>query len=88
MQFPISIVAISWVEEKKMDMNFLKLIGVIAVLNMASTTSALVWFRGKVKAVPSGDSLLIMASIKTELPPEKTITLAHLIAPKLVIFFS
>lgn len=53
------------------------------VLNMASTAPASGWLRGKVKAVPSGDSLLIMGSAKTELPPEKTITLASIIAPKL-----
>lgn len=53
------------------------------VLNMATAASSPVWLKGKVKAVPSGDSLLIMASTKTELPPEKTITLANIIAPKL-----
>ncbi|KAH9328340.1 hypothetical protein KI387_000448 [Taxus chinensis] len=50
---------------------------------MASAAPASGWLRGKVKAVPSGDSLLIMGSAKTELPPEKTITLASIIAPKL-----
>uniref|UniRef100_A0A0D6R1R8 Ribonuclease n=1 Tax=Araucaria cunninghamii TaxID=56994 RepID=A0A0D6R1R8_ARACU len=50
---------------------------------MASTVPAPQWLKGKVKAVPSGDSLLIMGSSKAELPPEKTITLASIIAPKL-----
>jgi hypothetical protein len=42
------------------------------------------WLRGTVKAVPSGDSLLIMGNQKVGPPPEKTITLASIIAPKLV----
>lgn len=42
------------------------------------------WLKGTVKAVPSGDSLLIMGSVKGGPPPEKTVTLAGLIAPKLV----
>lgn len=42
------------------------------------------WLKGTVKAVPSGDSLLIMGSVKGGPPPEKTITLAALIAPRLV----
>eukprot|EP00249_Psilotum_nudum_P022287 c28457_g1_i1 orf=385-3351(+) len=41
------------------------------------------WLRGIVKAVPSGDSLLIMGNVKSGPPPEKTITLSSLIAPKL-----
>ncbi|GAB4847393.1 Translin-1 [Ancistrocladus abbreviatus] len=42
------------------------------------------WFKGKVKAVPSGDTLVIMGNTKADaLPPEKTITLAYLIAPRL-----
>ncbi|KAG0567867.1 hypothetical protein KC19_7G168000 [Ceratodon purpureus] len=41
------------------------------------------WLKGTVKAVPSGDSLLVMGSVKGGPPPEKTITLAGLIAPKL-----
>jgi staphylococcal nuclease domain-containing protein 1 len=41
------------------------------------------WLKGTVKAVPSGDSLLIMGSVRGGPPPEKTITLAALIAPKL-----
>ncbi|RWW17117.1 hypothetical protein GW17_00018971 [Ensete ventricosum] len=51
---------------------------------MASTAGATGWLRGKVKAVPSGDSLVIMGSTKAEIPPEKTITLSSLIAPRLV----
>ncbi|KAL3512036.1 hypothetical protein ACH5RR_024753 [Cinchona calisaya] len=50
---------------------------------MASTAGATGWLRGRVKAVPSGDSLVIVASTKAEIPPEKTITLSSLIAPKL-----
>ncbi|KAK2974139.1 hypothetical protein RJ640_021430, partial [Escallonia rubra] len=49
---------------------------------MASTAGG-TWLRGKVKAVASGDSLLIMGSSKAEIPPEKTITLSSLIAPRL-----
>ncbi|KAL6650681.1 hypothetical protein ACP70R_009606 [Stipagrostis hirtigluma subsp. patula] len=44
------------------------------------------WFRGKVKAVPSGDTLVIMASAKADpetIPPEKSITLSNIIAPRL-----
>ncbi|KAL3716227.1 hypothetical protein ACJRO7_007913 [Eucalyptus globulus] len=43
------------------------------------------WFRGRVKAVTSGDCLVIMAMTNnnTGIPPEKTITLASLIAPRL-----
>lgn len=50
---------------------------------MASTAAATGWLRGKVKAVPSGDSLVIVGSSKADIPPEKTITLSSLIAPKL-----
>ncbi|CAN4086534.1 unnamed protein product [Withania somnifera] len=46
---------------------------------MASTG----WLKGRVKAVPSGDSLVIMGSSKSEIPPEKSITLASLMAPRL-----
>ncbi|XP_051119159.1 ribonuclease TUDOR 2-like [Andrographis paniculata] len=41
------------------------------------------WLRGTVKAVPSGDSLVIMGNSKSAIPPEKTITLSSLMAPKL-----
>ncbi|XP_027339745.1 ribonuclease TUDOR 1 isoform X2 [Abrus precatorius] len=53
---------------------------------MASTaTGATGWYRGRVKAVTSGDCLVIMA-MSTSKPgplPEKTITLSSLIAPRL-----
>ncbi|KAF5189090.1 Staphylococcal nuclease domain-containing protein [Thalictrum thalictroides] len=50
----------------------------------AATVVTSGWLRGKVKAVPSGDSLVIMAVTKTTIPPpEKTITLSSLIAPRL-----
>lgn len=42
------------------------------------------WLKGTVKAVPSGDTLIIMSSAKGSPPPEKSITLANLIAPRLV----
>lgn len=41
------------------------------------------WLRGKVKAVLSGDTLVIMGFTKAEIPPEKTVVLAHLSAPRL-----
>nr|DAD34032.1 TPA_asm: hypothetical protein HUJ06_004672 [Nelumbo nucifera] len=50
---------------------------------MASTAGATGWLRGRVKAVPSGDCLVIMGSTKAEIPPEKTITLSSLVAPRL-----
>ncbi|KAL2657156.1 hypothetical protein AAZV13_04G164600 [Glycine max] len=53
---------------------------------MASTASgATGWYRGRVKAVPSGDCLVIVAisSTKPGPLPEKTITLSSLIAPRL-----
>ncbi|KAA8542037.1 hypothetical protein F0562_023189 [Nyssa sinensis] len=52
-------------------------------VEMASTAGATGWLRGKVKAVPSGDSLVIMGSTKAEIPPEKTITLSSLMCPRL-----
>lgn len=51
---------------------------------MASTAGKPVWFNGRVKAVPSGDSLVIVENLKEGIPQEKTITLSSLIAPKLV----
>lgn len=51
---------------------------------MASAAPATGWLRGRVKAVTSGDCLVIMGSTKAEIPPEKTITLSSLIAPRLV----
>eukprot|EP00268_Persea_americana_P054270 TRINITY_DN619_c0_g1_i3.p1 TRINITY_DN619_c0_g1~~TRINITY_DN619_c0_g1_i3.p1 ORF type:complete len:987 (-),score=247.25 TRINITY_DN619_c0_g1_i3:523-3483(-) len=50
---------------------------------MASAAPATGWLRGRVKAVTSGDCLVIMGSTKAEIPPEKTITLSSLIAPRL-----
>ncbi|KAL6003572.1 Translin-1 [Asimina triloba] len=50
---------------------------------MASAAGATGWLRGRVKAVPSGDCLVIMGSTKAEIPPEKSITLSSLIAPRL-----
>ncbi|CAI9267357.1 unnamed protein product [Lactuca saligna] len=50
---------------------------------MAQAAATSGWLRGRVKAVPSGDSLLIMGFTKAEIPPEKTIVLAHLSAPRL-----
>jgi staphylococcal nuclease domain-containing protein 1 len=50
---------------------------------MATNTGASGWLRGKVKAVTSGDCLLIMGSTKAEIPPEKSITLSYLMAPRL-----
>ncbi|KAG9152434.1 hypothetical protein Leryth_015833 [Lithospermum erythrorhizon] len=50
---------------------------------MASTAGATGWLRGKVKAVTSGDCLVIMGSTKAEIPPEKTITLSSLVSPRL-----
>lgn len=48
-----------------------------------ATAGASGWLKGKVKAVPSGDSLVIMGNTKAEIPPEKTITLSSLVAPRL-----
>lgn len=44
------------------------------------------WYKGKVKDVPSGDCLVLvaLASSKPGPLPEKTITLPSLIAPRLV----
>ena len=52
---------------------------------MASSTASAGWYRGRVKAVPSGDSLVVMAltANKAGPPPERTITLSSLMAPKL-----
>nr|AAP85377.1 RNA binding protein Rp120 [Oryza sativa Japonica Group]AAP85378.1 RNA binding protein Rp120 [Oryza sativa Japonica Group] len=51
---------------------------------MASATGASGWLRGKVKGVTSGDCLLIMGSTKADVPPpEKSITLSYLMAPRL-----
>ncbi|XP_025825296.1 ribonuclease TUDOR 1-like [Panicum hallii] len=51
---------------------------------VSSAMAASGWIMGKVKAVPSGDTLVIMGSAKAEmLPPEKSITLSSIIAPRL-----
>jgi hypothetical protein len=42
------------------------------------------WLKGAVKAVPSGNSLLTMGSIKGGPPPKKTVILVGHIVPKLV----
>ncbi|XP_021721217.1 ribonuclease TUDOR 2-like [Chenopodium quinoa] len=42
------------------------------------------WLRGMVKAVPSGDTLVIMGiAKKDEIPPEKAVILKQIIAPRL-----
>ena len=51
---------------------------------MAASTGASGWLRCKGKDVTSGDCLLIMGSTKAEIPPEKSITLSYLMAPRLV----
>uniref|UniRef100_A0A803NVN4 Ribonuclease n=1 Tax=Cannabis sativa TaxID=3483 RepID=A0A803NVN4_CANSA len=54
------------------------------VVMASSVAGATGWYKGKVKAVPSGDSVVIVAMTnKPGPPPEKTITLASLIAPRL-----
>ncbi|KAH9625611.1 hypothetical protein KSS87_016087 [Heliosperma pusillum] len=50
---------------------------------MAAAATQGRWLRGKVKAVPSGDTLVIMGMAKAEIPPEKMITLVSVIAPRL-----
>ncbi|PWA71963.1 TUDOR-SN protein 1 [Artemisia annua] len=50
---------------------------------MAQPAATSGWLRGKVKAVLSGDTLVIMGNTKAEIPPEKTVVLAHLAAPRL-----
>ncbi|CAG7896036.1 unnamed protein product [Brassica rapa] len=56
--------------------------GTIQVPKMASEEQ---WFKGRVKAVTSGDCLVItaLAQSRPGPPPEKTITLSSLMAPKL-----
>ncbi|KAK7318358.1 hypothetical protein RJT34_03057 [Clitoria ternatea] len=51
----------------------------------SAATGATGWYRGRVKAVPSGDCLVIvaMATSKPGPLPEKTITLSSLMAPRL-----
>jgi len=51
---------------------------------MANVTGSAGWLRGTVKAVPSGDCMVIMAVTKGDaIPPEKSINLAGLSAPRL-----
>nr|XP_029146005.1 ribonuclease TUDOR 2-like [Arachis hypogaea] len=52
---------------------------------MVSAAARPGWFRGRVKVVPSGDCLVIVAlsSSKPGRLPEKTLTLSSLIAPRL-----
>lgn len=52
----------------------------------SAATVATGWYRGKVKAVPSGDGLAIVAMARSKPGPlpEKTITLSSLMAPRLV----
>lgn len=45
------------------------------------------WLRGTVKDVASGDTLLIMGPSRGGPPPEKRLTLASLIAPRMVRFY-
>ncbi|XWS51529.1 hypothetical protein CRYUN_Cryun12cG0183800 [Craigia yunnanensis] len=50
----------------------------------ASTAGGTQWYKAKVKSVPSGDCLVVTGpSNRPGPPPEKTITLASLIAPRL-----
>jgi len=42
------------------------------------------WLRGIVKEVPTGDTVVVMAATKSGIPPEKRITLASIVAPRLV----
>lgn len=42
------------------------------------------WLRGVVKEVLSGDTLVVAGAVKSGIPPEKRLTLASLIAPRLV----
>lgn len=55
---------------------------------MTATVASSGWYKGRVKAVPSGDTLVIMAGQKPDLSPpaEKTITLSYIMAPKLVCY--
>eukprot|EP00898_Chlorokybus_atmophyticus_P005051 jgi/Chlat1/5547/Chrsp369S00840 len=50
---------------------------------MAGAGAPSTWMRGTVKAVPSGDSLVIIGNVRGGPPPEKTITLTGLIAPRM-----
>ena len=64
---------------------------VVSVCFVFFATMATGWLKGAVKpvkAMSSKDSLLIIGSVKGGPPPEKTIILASLIAPKLVWYSS
>lgn len=54
-------------------------------VKMASATE-IQWLKGRVKAVTSGDCLVLTALVHNRpgAPPEKTITLSSLMAPKMV----
>ncbi|GBG64549.1 hypothetical protein CBR_g45244 [Chara braunii] len=41
------------------------------------------WLRGTVKAVSSGDTVVIIGKVATGLPPEKALTLSSIVAPRL-----
>ena len=53
-------------------------------LHLYISTMATGWLRGTVKEVASGDTLVIMGPSRGGPPPEKRLTLASLIAPRLV----
>lgn len=42
------------------------------------------WLRGTVKEIVSGDTLVVMGPARGGPPPEKRLTLASLIAPRMV----
>lgn len=46
------------------------------------------WLRGTVKDVVSGDTLVIMGPSRGGPPPEKRLTLASLIAPRMVRLYT
>jgi staphylococcal nuclease domain-containing protein 1 len=48
------------------------------------TLTSPTWFKGIVKEVLSGDTLVIAAASKAGIPPEKRLTLSSLVAPKMV----
>ncbi|KDP22512.1 hypothetical protein JCGZ_26343 [Jatropha curcas] len=52
---------------------------------MATAKGSTGWYSGKVKAVPSGDTLVLTAksSNRPGPPPERTISLSYLVAPRL-----
>ncbi|GKC34577.1 ribonuclease TUDOR 2-like protein isoform X1 [Tanacetum coccineum] len=54
---------------------------------MAQPAPSSQWLRGKVKAVLSRDTVLVMAFSNLGIPPEKTLSLAHLSAQRLEVIF-